>query len=120
MMLVTGATGTVGRLVIDQLVAARGKVRAISRTPGTAGLPGEVEVVGPGTLRSPAVDGPLADVRAVFVNPAAVSENIDEFVALARRAGVRRLRPALGRPDQPRRRGLRSVRGGEGNAGGPA
>lgn len=91
MMLVTGATGTVGRLVIDQLVAARGKVRAISRTPGTAGLPGEVEVVGPGTLRSPAVDGPQADVRAVFVNPAAVSENAGEFVALARRAGVRRL-----------------------------
>lgn len=91
MMLVTGATGTVGRLVIDQLVAARGKVRAVSRTPGTAGLPGEVEVVGPGILRSPAVGGPLAGVRAIFVNPAAVSENAGEFVALARRAGVRRL-----------------------------
>ena len=40
-ILVTGATGTVGRVVVDQLVAAGQQVRALTRNPVTAGLPGE-------------------------------------------------------------------------------
>ncbi len=44
MILVTGATGTIGRPLIDLLSAAGADVRAISRNPMFAGLPARVEV----------------------------------------------------------------------------
>ncbi|MDZ5441934.1 NAD(P)H-binding protein [Micromonospora sp. 4G57] len=53
MILVTGATGTVGREVVSLLVARGERVRAVSRTPATAGLPAGVEVVA-GDLAEPA------------------------------------------------------------------
>jgi uncharacterized protein YbjT (DUF2867 family) len=45
-ILVTGATGNVGRLVVDRLLAmgATG-VRALTNDPEKAALPAEVEVV---------------------------------------------------------------------------
>lgn len=46
MILVTGATGTVGRSLVSRLVAARVPVRALTRRPDSAGLPDTVEVVG--------------------------------------------------------------------------
>ncbi|MFI7002848.1 NAD(P)H-binding protein [Nocardia sp. NPDC050175] len=45
MILVTGATGTVGRALIDQLRTAGERVRATSRQPADAQLPADVEVV---------------------------------------------------------------------------
>ena len=45
MILVTGATGNVGRHVVEQLVAAGEKVRATTRRPEQAGLPDAVDVV---------------------------------------------------------------------------
>jgi uncharacterized protein YbjT (DUF2867 family) len=45
MILVTGATGTVGRALVDQLVAAGVPVRALTRRPTAAGLPDAVHVV---------------------------------------------------------------------------
>jgi uncharacterized protein YbjT (DUF2867 family) len=42
-VLVTGATGTVGRHLITQLLAAGHKVRALSRHPEAAGLPDDVD-----------------------------------------------------------------------------
>jgi uncharacterized protein YbjT (DUF2867 family) len=44
MILVTGATGTVGREVVNQLLAAGAEVRATTREPATAGFPAGVEV----------------------------------------------------------------------------
>jgi uncharacterized protein YbjT (DUF2867 family) len=66
-ILVTGATGTVGREVVSQLLAAGMSVRALVRDPATAGLPVEVQVLrgdlsDPGTVAA-AVDG----VAAVFL-----------------------------------------------------
>ena len=40
-VLVVGATGTVGRSVVSQLVDAGVAVRAVTRTPNAAGLPDE-------------------------------------------------------------------------------
>jgi len=39
MILLTGATGTVGRQLVDELVTGGADVRALSRTPERAGLP---------------------------------------------------------------------------------
>lgn len=44
-VLVTGATGRIGRAVIAELLAAGMPVRALTRTPAAAGLPANVEVV---------------------------------------------------------------------------
>src|SRR5436305_1533426 len=44
-ILVTGATGTIGRQVVSQLLDTDGRVRAMTRNPDAAGLPSGVEVV---------------------------------------------------------------------------
>src|SRR4051812_29694141 len=66
-ILVTGATGTVGRQVVSQLLAAGARVCALTRNPDAAGLPPEVEVVR-GDLTAPAtLDGCLEGIEAVFL-----------------------------------------------------
>lgn len=44
-ILVTGAAGNVGRHVVDQLVQAGQRVRAMTRNPANANFPEGVEVV---------------------------------------------------------------------------
>ena len=66
-ILVTGATGQIGREVVAQLNAAGVPVRALSRNPQTARLPPAVEVVR-GDLSVPeTLDAALDDVGAVFL-----------------------------------------------------
>lgn len=64
-ILVTGATGTIGRAVVEQLVAAGVPVRALTRDPARADLPAGAEVVA-GDLTRPA-DLPLAGVTAAYL-----------------------------------------------------
>jgi uncharacterized protein YbjT (DUF2867 family) len=52
-ILVTGATGNVGRIVVERLVEAGERVRVITRRPETAVFPAGVEV-GYGDLTDPA------------------------------------------------------------------
>ena len=67
MILVTGATGTVGRQSVSQLLETGADVRALTRHPDAAGVPGAVEVVG-GDLLDPGTLGPaLKGVDAVFL-----------------------------------------------------
>lgn len=66
-VLVTGSTGRVGRMVVDQLVAAGVQVRALTRQPATASLPAAVEVVGGDFTVPGSLDEGLRDVRAVFL-----------------------------------------------------
>ena len=66
-ILVTGATGTVGRQVISQLLGTDARVRALTRNPDAADLPPEVEVVC-GDLTVPeALGGCLDGVDVVFL-----------------------------------------------------
>ncbi|MFE7592433.1 NAD(P)H-binding protein [Kitasatospora sp. NPDC057512] len=67
-MLVTGATGRIGRGVVDELLSAGVPVRALARRPEAAAtLPPDVEVV-TGDLTAPAsLDGALRGVGAVFL-----------------------------------------------------
>lgn len=92
-ILVTGATGTVGRNVVAGLLEAGAgagvRVRALTRNPATAALPGGAEVV-PGDLAEPAtLRAALAGVDRLYLFP--VAETAREVVALAREAGVRRV-----------------------------
>lgn len=83
-IVVTGATGNVGRPLVTELVDAGARVRAVTRTPDTAGFPAGVEVVGS------AADA-LPGASAVFLNSRALGEDLPEVVARCRRAGVTKL-----------------------------
>ena len=66
-VLVTGATGRIGRAVVAELLDAGVPVRALTRQPATAGLPATVEVVA-GDLTVPdSLDAVLQGVGAVFL-----------------------------------------------------
>ncbi|MEU6703779.1 NAD(P)H-binding protein [Streptomyces wuyuanensis] len=88
-ILITGATGSVGRHVVDLLLAAGAPVRALTRDPAAAGLPAAVEVFEGDLLRpdglAPALDG--AERLYLFPEPATA----DAVAGLARKAGVRRI-----------------------------
>jgi uncharacterized protein YbjT (DUF2867 family) len=66
-ILVTGATGHVGRHVVSQLLRTGATVRAVARDPASAGLPGGVDVVR-GDLSTPdTLNTGLNGVDAVFL-----------------------------------------------------
>ncbi|MDT7751621.1 MAG: hypothetical protein QOD96_5283 [Pseudonocardiales bacterium] len=84
-VLVTGATGTVGRHVVDGLLAAGQPVRALTRRPGAADLPAEVDVR-EGDLDKPAtVLDALAGVQLLYLFPA---PELTGTLAAASAAGV--------------------------------
>src|SRR5687767_11378857 len=83
-ILVTGATGNVGRPLVNQLVDAGAEVRALTRHPDTAQFPAGVQVV------DSAAEG-LRGAGAVFLNSRALGEEMGPLVATARAAGVTRL-----------------------------
>ncbi len=83
-IVVTGATGNVGRPLVAELVAAGARVRAVTRTPRTAGFPSRVEVVGS------AADA-LTGASAVFLNSRALGEQLPRVVDQCVRAGVTKL-----------------------------
>jgi uncharacterized protein YbjT (DUF2867 family) len=66
-ILVTGATGRVGRLVVDELLRAGAPVRALTRQPAQAALPTGVDIVA-GDFTVPAsLDRALDGVSAIFL-----------------------------------------------------
>lgn len=66
-ILVTGATGNVGRHVVSELLDAGATVRALTRDPETADLPDGAEVAY-GDLSAPeTLEGPLDGVETVFL-----------------------------------------------------
>lgn len=95
-ILVTGATGTVGRYVVDQLINKEVQVRAVSRSPERANLPEGVEVVA-GDLMSPETLIPaFQGVTALYLitssdQEGATLETNPQVVELAEKAGVQRV-----------------------------
>ncbi|WP_181777731.1 SDR family oxidoreductase [Amycolatopsis pittospori] len=88
-ILVTGATGNVGRLLVDELVAAGAPVRALTVNPVKAALPEQVEVV-KGYLGKPeTLPEALKGIDTVYLAPLAAT--VHDFVKLAKEAGVRRV-----------------------------
>ncbi|MDX3193831.1 NAD(P)H-binding protein [Streptomyces sp. MN03-5084-2B] len=88
-ILVTGATGSVGRLVVDELVAAGVPVRALTVDPERAQLPAEAEVVVGSLARPSTLPVALKGVSAVYLAP--MARTVRRFCELASDAGVERV-----------------------------
>jgi uncharacterized protein YbjT (DUF2867 family) len=85
MILVTGATGNVGRAVVEQLVAAGAQVRALSRHPERSSWPDGVEAVA-GDLASGVPADVFAGVSGLHLFP--VRDQLPLVLGAARAAGV--------------------------------
>jgi uncharacterized protein YbjT (DUF2867 family) len=84
-ILITGATGRVGRKVVDHLLEAGVPVRALSRRPETAELPAAVELVAGDLTQPESLDRGLHGVSSVFLlwtaPPATVSAVVGRLAA---------------------------------------
>ncbi|KDN18973.1 NAD(P)H-binding protein [Amycolatopsis rifamycinica] len=88
-ILVTGATGSAGRLVVDELVAAGVPVRALTVDPERARLPAGAEVVVGSLARPSTLPAALKGVSAVYLAP--MARTVRRFCELASDAGVERV-----------------------------
>jgi uncharacterized protein YbjT (DUF2867 family) len=100
-IVVTGATGNVGRVLVPLLSAAGVHVRAVTRDPAAAGLPAGVDVVRADLLDAATLDAAFAGADAVFlVWPAYSTDHAAPVVdAIARHARRVVFLSALGAPD---------------------
>ena len=93
-ILVTGATGRVGRHVVQQLVERGAAVRVLVRDPSKADFPAGLEVAQGDMLDIDALRSAFAGVRTLFLlNAVAGDEFTQALIALniAREAGVERV-----------------------------
>lgn len=95
-ILVTGATGTVGRSLVEQLLAEGHPVRALTRRPDAAALPAGVEVVGGDLADVASVEPALAGVTAAHLITFAGDDHASlqsgpDLVAALEQAGVTRV-----------------------------
>lgn len=89
-ILVTGATGNVGRLVVDELLAAGVTgVRALTNDPARAALPDSVDVVEGYLGRLETMPAALAGVDVLYLAP--LPRTVVDVLALAAEAGVQRI-----------------------------
>jgi hypothetical protein len=91
MMVVTGATGNVGREVVKLLLESGEKVVALTRNPGKAALPEGAVVVGVDLSHLQQLSQVLRDVEAILISPRALGDATAgaataELLQLARRA----------------------------------
>jgi uncharacterized protein YbjT (DUF2867 family) len=91
MILITGATGTVGREVIRLLLGGGEKVAAITRNPARVALPDGAFVVGGDPSRPTTVISALRGVEAVLLSPRAVGNATAELLSLAAGQGAKRV-----------------------------
>ncbi|WP_283134976.1 SDR family oxidoreductase [Rhizohabitans arisaemae] len=88
-ILVTGATGVVGRRVVAELLQEGRAVRALTRRPAAATLPGEVDVREGDLERPESLQPALKGVERLYLFP--MPETAAEIVAMAVESGVRRI-----------------------------
>ncbi|MCY0388186.1 NmrA/HSCARG family protein [Robbsia sp. Bb-Pol-6] len=93
-ILVTGATGTVGGQVIEQLTKRGANVRALVRDPSKANFPAGVEVVQGDLLDVDSLRSAFSGVSTLFLLNAVVADEYTQaLIALnvAREAGIERI-----------------------------
>ncbi|WP_087926840.1 NAD(P)H-binding protein [Streptomyces albireticuli] len=92
MIVVTGATGNIGRSLVEQLVAQGVPVRALTRDPARAGLPEAAEVVRADLSAGQPLEPLLDGANGLFLNLAATrGADVADIVAAAVAAGVQRI-----------------------------
>lgn len=93
-ILVTGATGTVGRHVVHHLAQRGADTRALVRDPARADLPAGVAIAKGDFLDIDAMRGALSGVSTLFLLNAVVPDEVTQALValnLAREAGVARV-----------------------------
>jgi uncharacterized protein YbjT (DUF2867 family) len=93
-ILVTGATGRVGRHVVDQLVRRGQRVRVLTRDPAKADFPAGVEVAQGDLLDIDALRRAFKGVRALFLLNAVTGDEFTQALVTlnnARESGVDRV-----------------------------
>ncbi|MGG6896156.1 SDR family oxidoreductase [Rhizobium sp. BR 315] len=93
-ILVTGATGRVGRHVVDQLVNRGAKVRVLTRDPSKANVPAGVEVARGDLLDIDALRGAFNGVSTLFLLNAVTGDEFTQAIItlnIAHEAGVERV-----------------------------
>src|SRR5713101_2113693 len=96
MILVTGATGTVGSETVKQLAPLGVKVRALARNPGKAkGMLGSGVEIAVGDLSDPAsLEAALRGIERAFLLPPVDEHTVtlqENFIAAAKRAGTKQI-----------------------------
>jgi uncharacterized protein YbjT (DUF2867 family) len=107
-IVVTGATGTVGRGIVNELVEAGHQVRAVTRDPQRASFPAGVEVVRGDLAEPESLKGAFDDAEALHLitfvgtgfGPAPL-EHGQEIVDMAVNAGVKRITVLRGIDSEP-------------------
>jgi uncharacterized protein YbjT (DUF2867 family) len=90
-IMVTGATGNVGREVVNLLLDEGETVVAITRNPATAGLPADAHMVAGDSSQPKTITSALSGVKAILVSPRAVGAATAELLSLAVEQGVERV-----------------------------
>lgn len=93
-ILVIGATGRVGRHVVDQLLKRDAGVRVLSRYPAKADFPASVEVVQGDLLDIDALRAAFSGIRTLFLLNAVTGDEFTQAIItlnVAREAGVERV-----------------------------
>jgi len=93
-ILVTGASGTVGSLIVERLAAAGADVKALVRTPGKVSFPKGVTEVAGDLTDVAAMRTALSSVRTLFLLNAVVADEVTQALItlnLARDAGIERI-----------------------------
>jgi uncharacterized protein YbjT (DUF2867 family) len=86
-ILVTGATGNIGRKVVDELLArGAGDVRALTTNPARAALPPAVDVAVGYLRKVETLPAAFEGVTAMYLAP--TPDTVEEVLRLARAAGV--------------------------------
>jgi uncharacterized protein YbjT (DUF2867 family) len=91
MIVVTGATGTLGRPLVALLKDQGIAVRAVARSAEAGMVPAGVDVHRADLARPQDVAPALEGASALFVHPRAVGESAGKLLALAAEKGVRRV-----------------------------
>jgi uncharacterized protein YbjT (DUF2867 family) len=91
MILITGATGNVGREAVKLLLSQGEKVTAVTRNPAAAALPEGARVVEGDPSRPGSLASTLHDVEAILLSPRAVGNATAELLSLAAQQGVQRV-----------------------------
>lgn len=96
MILITGATGNIGREVVNLLLSSGEKIVAVTRHPATAALPEGVHVVGADPSHLQILESEIKGVEAILISPRALGDATAgaataELLALAAKQGAPRV-----------------------------